>query len=94
MSADRELYEINWAFDEYANLCKFIQIKKMNDISFPERGKIDKAQLILDSLVPAKYHVPRLLQDHVALFQFIAPGIEAAHACYFHMKNFTTLSKF
>ena len=39
-----------------------MQIRKINDVYFPERGKIDKAQFILDSsglvLKTAKYLLP------------------------------------
>ena len=42
LSTVRKHFEINWAFDEYANE------KKLMTYIFPEREKIEKAQFILD----------------------------------------------
>ena len=77
----------------YANLCK--QEKLMTYI-FPERGKIDKAQFILDrsGLVLKTCKIPTASLNCKMLRFFSLSFSEAAHAYSFYTKNFEILTKF
>ena len=96
LSTARKHYEINWAFDKYTNLCRFMQIGKFNDIYFPDRRTIDKAQFILDksALVLKTCKIPTASLKCKMLRFFSLSFSEAAHAYSFHTKNFAVLTKF
>ena len=63
---------------------------------FPERGKIDKAQFILDrsGLVLKTCKIPTASLDYKMLRFFSLSLSEAAHAYSFYTKNFQILTKF
>ena len=63
---------------------------------FPERGKIDKAQFILDrsGLVLKTCKIPTASLNWKLLHFFSLSFSEAAHAYSFHTKNFEILNKF
>ena len=63
---------------------------------FPERGKIDKAQFILDrpGLVLKTCKIPTASLNCKMLHFFTLSFSEAAHAYFFHMKNFEILTRF
>ena len=63
---------------------------------FPERGKIDKAQSILDrsGLVLKTCKIPTASFNCKILRFFSLSFSEAAHAYSFHTKNFEILTKF
>ena len=63
---------------------------------FPERGKIDKAQLTLDRsmLLLKTCRIPSSSLNCKMLRFFSSSFPEAAHAYFFHMKNFVILTKF
>ena len=96
LSTARKHFEINWAFDEYANLCQFTQMKKLMTYIFPEREKIDKPQFILDRsrLLLKTCKIPTASLNCKMLRFSILPFSEAAHAYSFHTKNFESLTKF
>ena len=73
-----------------------MQMRKINDIYFPERGKIDKAQFILDrsGLVLKTCKIPTASRNCKMLRFFSLSFSEAAHAYSFHAKNFEILTKF
>ena len=73
-----------------------MQMRKINDIYFPERGKIDKAQFILDrsGLVFKTWKIPTASLNCKMLRFFSLSFLETAHAYFFHMKNFEILTKF
>ena len=73
-----------------------MQMRKINDIYFPERGKIDKAQFILDrsGLVLKTCKLPTASLNCKMLCFFSLSFSEAAHAYSFHLKNFEILTKF
>ena len=63
---------------------------------FPERGKIDKAQFILDRSGPVlkTCKIPTASLN-CKMFRFFSLSFsEAAHAYSFHRKNFEILTKF
>ena len=70
--------------------------EKNNDVYFPERGKIDKAQFILDRsgqvFKTCKILTASLNCKMLRFFSSSFP--EAAHAYSFHTKNFEILTKF
>ena len=88
-------YEINWAFDEYSMLIYANEKNLMMHI-FPERGKIDKAQFILDRSAPVlkTCKIPTASLKCKMLRFFSLSFLEAAHAYFFHTKNFAILPKF
>ena len=63
---------------------------------FPERGKIDKAQFILDRLGPVlkTCKIPTASLNCKMLRFFGLSFSEAAHAYSFHRKNFEILTRF
>ena len=63
---------------------------------FPERGKIDKAQFILDrsGLVLKTCKIPTTSLNCKMLRFFSLSFAEAADAYFFHTKNFEILTKF
>ena len=63
---------------------------------FPERGKIDKAQFILDrsGLVLKTCKIRTASLNCKMLHFFSLSFSEAEHAYSFHMKNFEILTKF
>ena len=63
---------------------------------FPERGKTDKAQFILDRsrLVLRTCKIPTAPLKCKMLRFFSLSFSEAVHAYSFHMKNFEILTKF
>ena len=63
---------------------------------FPERGKIDNAQLVLDRSEPVlKTHkIPTASRNCKMLRFFSLSFSEAAHAYSFYTKNFEILTKF
>ena len=69
--------------------------KKLMTYIFPERGKIDKAQFILDKsgLVLKTCKIPTASLNCKMLHFFSLSFSEAAHAYSFHMKNFEILTK-
>ena len=71
-------------------------MRKINDVYFPERGKIDKAQFILDrsGLVLKTCKIPIASLDCKMLRFFSLSFSEAAHAYSFHTKNFQILTTF
>ena len=77
----------------YANLCKW---EKLMKYIFPEIGKIDKAQFILDrsGLVLKTCKIPTASLNCKMLHFFSLSFSEAAHAYSFHLKNFEILTKF
>ena len=64
--------------------------------TFPERGKIDKAQFIIDrsELVLKAYKIPTASLNCKMLHFFSFSFSEAVHAYSFHTKNFEILTKF
>ena len=70
--------------------------EKINDVYFSRRGKIDKAQLILDrsGLVLKTCKIPAASLNWKMLRFFSLSFSEAAHAYSFHTKNFEILTKF
>ena len=70
--------------------------KKLMTIFFPERGKIDKAQFVLDrsGLVLKTCKIPTASLNCKMLHFFSLLLSEAAHPYYFHTKNFEILTKF
>ena len=81
-------------------ICKFMLIyaneKKLMTCIFPDRGKIDKAQFILDrsGLVLKTCKIPTASLDCKMLRFFSLSFLEAAHAYSFHTKNFEIRTKF
>ena len=73
-----------------------MQMRKINDIYFPERGKIDKAQFILDrsGIVLKTCKIPTASLNRKMLRFFSLLFSEAAHAYCFYRKNFEILTKF
>ena len=71
-------------------------MRKLNDVYFPERGKIDWAQFILDrsGLVLKTCKIPTVSLNCNMLHFFSLSFLEAAHAYSFHTKNFEILTKF
>ena len=71
-------------------------MRKFNDVYFPERGKIDKAQFVLDrsGLVLETCKIPTASLKCKMLRFFSLSLLEAAHAYSFHTKNFAILTKF
>ena len=71
-------------------------MRKINDVFFPERGKIDKAQFVLDrsGLVLKTCKTPTASLNCKMLHFFSLLLSEAAHPYYFHTKNFEILTKF
>ena len=63
---------------------------------FPERGKVDKAQFILDrsGLVLKTCQIPTASLDCKMLLFVGLSFSEAAHAYSFHTKNFEIITKF
>ena len=63
---------------------------------FPERGKIDKAQFILDrsGLMLKARKISTASLNCKMLHFFSLSFSEAAHAYFFHTKNFEILTKF
>ena len=92
LSTARKDLEINWAFDECANLCQLMTY------IFPERGKIDKSQFILDrsGLVLKTCKIPTASLNCKMLRFFSLSFSEAAHTTpySFYTKNFEILTKF
>ena len=75
----------------------FVQIRKnLMTYIFPERGKIDKAQFILDrsALVLKTCKISTASFNCKILRFFSVLFSEAAHAYSFHKKNFEILTKF
>ena len=70
--------------------------KKLQTYIFPERGKIDKAQFILDrsGLVLKTCKIPTASLNCKMLRCFSLSFLEGVHAYSFHMKNFEILTKF
>ena len=70
--------------------------KNLMTYIFPERGKIDKAQFILDrsALVLKTCKIPTALLECKMLRFFSLSFSEAAHAYSFHTKHFAILTKF
>ena len=70
--------------------------KKLMTYVFPERGKIDKAQFILDrsGLVLKTCKIPTASFNCKMLHFFSLSFSEAAHAYSFHTKNLEILIKF
>ena len=70
--------------------------EKINDVYFPEKGKIDKAQFILgrSSLVLKACKIPTASLNCKILCFFSLSFSKAAHAYSFHTKNFEILTKF
>ena len=77
----------------YANLCKR---EKINNVYFPERGKIDKAQFISDrsGLVLKTCKIPTALLYCKMLPFFSLSFSEAEQAYSFHTNNFEILTNF
>ena len=73
-----------------------MQIRKINDEYFPERGKIDKAQFILDrsGLVLKTCKKPTVSLNCKMFYFFSLSFSEATHVYSFHIKNFEILTKF
>ena len=71
-------------------------MRKINDVYFPEREKIDKAQFILDrsGLVLKACKIPTASLDCKMLRFFSLSFSKAAQAYSFHRKNFEILTKF
>ena len=70
--------------------------KKFITYIFPERGKIDEAQFILDrfGLVLKTCKIPTASLNCKMFHFFSLSFSEAAYAYSFHMKNFENLTKF
>ena len=70
--------------------------KELMTYIFPERGKIDKAQFILDrsGLVLNKCKIPTASLNCKMLRFFSLSFSETVHAYSFHTKNFKILTKF
>ena len=70
--------------------------KKLMTYIFPERGKIDKTQFILDrsGLVLKHAFLPTASLNCKMLCFFSLSFSKAAHAYSFHTKNFEILTKF
>ena len=70
--------------------------KKLMTYTLPERGKIDKAQFILNrsGLVLKECKIPTASLNCKLLHFFNLSFLEAVHAYYFHMANFEILTKF
>ena len=70
-----------------------MQMRKINDVYFPERGKIDKDQFILDrsGLVLNTCKIPTASPNCKMLRFFSLSFSEVAHAYSFHTKNFEIL---
>ena len=70
--------------------------KKLMTYIFPERGKIDKAQFILDrsGLVLKTCKIPTASLNCKMLHFFSLSFSEAAHVYSFHTKNFEILTNF
>ena len=71
-------------------------MRKIMTYIFPERGKIDKAQFILDrsGLVLKTCKIPTTSLNCKMLRFFSLLFSEAAHVYSFHKKNFEILTKF
>ena len=71
-------------------------MRKINDIYFPEKGKIGKAQFILDRsvLVLKTCKIPTVSLNCKMLHFFSLSFLEAAHAYSFQKKNFEILTNF
>ena len=71
-------------------------MRKINDVYFPDRGKIDKAQFILDrsGLVLKTCKIPTASLNCKTLRLFSLSFSEAAHAYSFHTNNYEILAKF
>ena len=74
-------------------VCKFMLIyanEKINDIYFPERGRIDKAQFILDrsGLGLKTCKIPTASLNRKMLCLFSLSFSEAVHAYSLYTKNF------
>ena len=59
-----------------------MQMKKINQVYFPERGKIDKAQLTLGRTVPVlkTFKIPTAILNYKMLRFFNLSFSEATHA--------------
>ena len=70
--------------------------KRLMTYIFPERRKIDKAQFISDrsGLVLKTCKIPTASLNWQMLRFFSLSFSEAAHAYFFHTKNFEILTKF
>ena len=70
--------------------------KKLMTYIFPERGKIDQAQFILDrsGLVLKTCKIPTASLNCKMLCFFTLSFLKAVHAYSFHTKNFEILAKF
>ena len=71
-------------------------MRKINDVYFPEREKIDTAQFILDrsGLVLKTCKIANASLNYKMLRFFSLSFLEAVHAYSFHTKNFEILTKF
>ena len=78
------------------NMQIYANEKKLITYIFPERGKINKAQFILDrsGLVLKTCKIPTASLNCKMLRFFSLSFSEAAHAYSFHRKNFEILIKF
>ena len=74
----------------------YVNEKKLMTYIFPERGKIDKAQFILDrsGLVLETCKIPTASLNCKMLHFFSLSFSEAAHTYTIHTKNFEILTKF
>ena len=72
-----------------------MQMRKVNDVYFPEREKIDKAQFTSDRSGPVlKTRKIPTTSLYCKMLRFFSLSFsEAAHAYSFHTKNFTILTK-
>ena len=74
-----------------------MEVRKINDVYFPERGKIDKAQFILDRsglVLKTACKIPNASLNCKMLRFFSLSYSEAAHGYSFYTKNFEILTKF
>ena len=71
-------------------------MRKINEVYFPERGKIDNAQFMLDRsrLVLKTCKIPTASLNCKMLRFFSLSFSDAAHAYSFHTKNYEILRKF
>ena len=74
----------------------YVNGKKLMTYIFPERGKIDKVQFILDRSGPVlnTCKIPTASLNCKMLRFFSLSFSEAAHVYSFHRKNFEILNKF
>ena len=74
----------------------YVNEKNLMTHIFPEKGKIDKAQFILDKsvLVLKTCKIPTASLNCKMLRFFSLLFSETAHAYSFHTKNFAVLTKF